>query len=324
VQLAIRRATNEVQPEAGAAVMATGIVSVALHALGQHALSGALLAITAGLWAALVAVLLSRVALDGGRARRDARALPSLTAGAGTAVLGSRLVLLGWYWSGWPLLVICALLLVLLRRGLRAASRSSAGAGFLIVVAPQSSVVLATQLARRQHVAWLALASLALFAISVAAYAIALRRFELGALRTGRGEQWIAGGALAISALACAQLAQAGAPAHTLRDIHAELRIASVVLWALAIAWLPVLIVAEVRWPRLAYNVRRWSTVFPVGTYAAMSFAVARVIGDHAIDKLAQAWTWVALGVWAAVAAGALRHLASAAHRAPAPSRPQT
>jgi tellurite resistance protein TehA-like permease len=75
------------------------------------------------------------------------------------------------------------------------------------------------------------------------------------------------------------------------------------VLWALTIAWLPVLLAAEVLRPRLGYDVGRWSAVFPVGMYAACSFAVGATAGAPAITDFARAWTWVAVAVWLLVAA---------------------
>lgn len=36
-------------------------------------------------------------------------------------------------------------------------------------------------------------------------------------------------------------------------------------LWVLTMLWLPVLVAAELLRPRLRYDVRRWSTVFPFG-----------------------------------------------------------
>jgi hypothetical protein len=60
-------------------------------------------------------------------------------------------------------------------------------------------------------------------------------------------------------------------------------------------AWLPVLVAGEALPPRRGFDARRWSTVFPVGMYAAMSHAVG-------ISGFARAWTWVAVAVWAVVA----------------------
>jgi tellurite resistance protein TehA-like permease len=55
--------------------------------------------------------------------------------------------------------------------------------------------------------------------------------------------------------------------------------------------------------PRLSYDSRRWSTVFPVAMYAASSIVVARLVDSTAIRDFAHAWTWVALGFWLTIAA---------------------
>lgn len=52
------------------------------------------------------------------------------------------------------------------------------------------------------------------------------------------------------------------------------MRTLSVVLWALAMAWLPVLLALEASHRRPGYDVRRWATGFPLGMYAACSFDV--------------------------------------------------
>ncbi len=88
------------------------------------------------------------------------------------------------------------------------------------------------------------------------------------------------------------------------------MRPVAVVVWAAAMTWLPVLVVAEVRHPRLRYDVRRWSTVFPLGMYAAMSLTVGSVEELDWMEGFGRAWTWVALAGWAVVATGTLRALA--------------
>jgi tellurite resistance protein TehA-like permease len=71
--------------------------------------------------------------------------------------------------------------------------------------------------------------------------------------------------------------------------------------------WLPMLLVAEALRPRLRYDVRRWSTVFPVGMYAACSFVVGTVAHASGITDFARVWVWVGLAVWAVVFAAMLR-----------------
>jgi tellurite resistance protein TehA-like permease len=66
---------------------------------------------------------------------------------------------------------------------------------------------------------------------------------------------------------------------------------------------------------RGAYDVRRWSTVFPVGMYAACSFGVAQVEGSGGIERFARIWIWIALVVWLAVFGGLLGRIRQAVRR---------
>ena len=75
----------------------------------------------------------------------------------------------------------------------------------------------------------------------------------------------------------------------------------------LTMLWLPVLVVAECLRPRLNYNVRRWSTVFPFSMYAACSFVVGAAAGVGASTDFARVWVWIALVVWAVVFGAMIR-----------------
>jgi tellurite resistance protein TehA-like permease len=72
--------------------------------------------------------------------------------------------------------------------------------------------------------------------------------------------------------------------------------------------WLPLLVVDELVSPRFRYDVRRWSTVFPLGMYAASSVAVGRAVPAPALVTFARVWIWIALAAWLAVAVAACRH----------------
>ena len=74
-------------------------------------------------------------------------------------------------------------------------------------------------------------------------------------------------------------------------------------LWVLTMLWLPVLLLGELLHPRLRYDISRWSTVFPLGMYAACSFAVGSAAHAGAITSFARVWVWIALAVWAIVLA---------------------
>lgn len=286
--------------------MATGIVSTAMDAAGHEAISRALIVATAVAWIALGATFLRRLRRDRARWRREAGRPSALTAVTGTAVLGTGLAQLGWPTAGWAVLVIASgLCMILMRSVLRVKPLPSAGLSFLLVVAPQSLAVLLAALAEQQGTKWPAFMAMLPFAAGLCAYPVVLARFDLDQVRRGAGDQWVAGGALAISTLACADIAAAA----TSGAIHEALRIGCLVLWVATIGWLPVLLGSEVRWPRTHYDVRRWATVFPLGMYAAMSVDAGRATGINAIASFGKGWAWVALAAWAATAIGLVRRL---------------
>lgn len=64
----------------------------------------------------------------------------------------------------------------------------------------------------------------------------------------------------------------------------------------------------EVLRPRLSYDVRRWATVFPLGMYAACSFATGQVTGITGTADFGHGWTWVAFTASLLVLAGLFRH----------------
>jgi tellurite resistance protein TehA-like permease len=118
----------------------------------------------------------------------------------------------------------------------------------------------------------------------------------------GPGDQWIGGGALAIASLACAEPTDAAGALASLGWLRPPLGDAALGLWVATAAWLPVLAVDELRSPRLRYDVRRWSTVFPPGMYAVSSAAVGRAMSVSLLVSFARVWIWIALAVWLAVA----------------------
>ncbi len=284
---------------AGAVVMGTGIVSVALSLDGDRLLSLTLLAIAAVGWFALglglvvLVIRLRPLLLD------EARSPASLTAVAGTAVLGARLQLLGWNREADALLAIAlGIWLLLLPVVLMHSQTPAVGLSFLLTVSTESLIVLSATLADVYDSTWLALAALGGFALGLGFYAAVVSSFDPRQLLVGRGDHWIAGGALAIATLACARITVTTSLVQPLHRAHDPLTTASLALWAAAIAWLPPLLVSEVAAPRFGYDVRRWSTVFPLGMYAVCSFAVARACDISGIADFARAWIWVAFTVW--------------------------
>jgi tellurite resistance protein TehA-like permease len=139
------------------------------------------------------------------------------------------------------------------------------------------------------------------FGLGLGLYVLVISRFDFHQLAVGRGDHWITGGALGISALAAARIVAgartlgiAGVRGGALEDI-------AIGLWVLTMLWLLVLLFAEARWPRPSVGAARWSTVFPLGMYAACSFAVGVVAHASAITSFARVWVWIGLAFWAIV-----------------------
>jgi hypothetical protein len=303
---AARRIADAIPTQAGAVVMGSAIVSIGLSLDHRETFSRVLLVIDVTAWLALGLLLAGRAARD--RVRREARSPAALTGVAGTAVLGIRLVLLGWGWAGSALLAVATLLWVaLLAPVLRNWATPTVGVAFVLAVSTQSLAVLSAVLAVSEHAPWLLYAALAPFLLGLGFYAFVLARFDVRQLFVGHGDHWVTGGALAISTLAAARITLASRSLETLTPLAGVLETLSVVLWALAIAWLPVLVIAEAVRPRPGYDTRRWSTVFPVGMYAVCSFIAGAAAHAPVMADFARVWVWVAVAVWLVVFVGMLR-----------------
>lgn len=296
------RISRKVPPAAGASVMATSIVSIGLSLDGHESLSRVLLAAAAVLWLGLAAIGVDRFLEARLEFLKEVSSPAALAVVADTAVLGSRLVLLGWIRPAEAALALAACLgAALVPRVLHAWVRPTVGTSFMLAVSIEALAALAAEAALAEQATWLAVVALALLVLGVGAYAFVLASFDFGQLLTGRGDHWVAGGALAIATFACARTAQASTELEPLRGLFTVLSDSSLALWVAAVLWLPALIVDELRSTRTAYDIRRWSTVFPFGMYAACSFVTAQVAAIDGLASFARVWVWVAVAVWAAV-----------------------
>ncbi|WP_305093614.1 tellurite resistance/C4-dicarboxylate transporter family protein [Prescottella sp. R16] len=270
------RVLSVIPPGAGAAAMSTGIVSVALHLAGIEWFSLCWLVVDAAIWTLLVVVFVSRLFDDRARWVGEADTPPALTGVAATCVLGTRCVLLGWTTVGWALLGIALIAwLALMRSVLRHWTTPTVGVHFLVCVATQGLAVLAATLAVATSTYWLVVPALAAFGLGLIFYVAVLVNFSYNQFRIGAGDQWVFAGALAISALAAGKLAPAVAAAGWPEELHTTLQVAGVVIVSLVLAGYAGLVASEIRWPRLQFDIRRWSTAFPMGMTAAASLTVA-------------------------------------------------
>jgi len=296
-------------PAAGSAVMATGILSVGLHLTGYEVVSRVALALASVAWVALAADFVVRLVWQRSRWVTEAQTPGALTAVAATTVLGTRFSALGWQTLAEALLALSALLWpVLIVLVVGHWKRRMPGAVFLACVATQGLAVLGATLAGALSTSWLARVALVLFWLGLVAYGLALAHFDLRQVTQGAGDHWVAGGAMAISALAGSKLIAADSARLYLwnDDDRGVLRAVTLALLVLDLSWYVVLLLAEIGWRRPHYDVRRWATVFPMGMTAAATLSVAAALEVSWLRTPGEVLLWIAVAVWLAVAAGAV------------------
>jgi tellurite resistance protein TehA-like permease len=297
-----------IPPASWTIVMASGIVSVDLLTDHQPVLSAILLCFAAAAWLLFAVVLGAPMVYQRGRFSREAVSPTPLAAVAATAVLGTRLARQGYDVTAAVLLVVAAISwALLLVPVLRHWKTPTTGISFVVGVATDGVAVLGATLSVSYRARWLLSVAVLLLVLALALYVFTAARFDLRQLLVGHGDHWIAGGALAISALCAGLITKAAVALGQFRPQHQVLVTGTLVLWCLAMAWLPPLIITEAVRPRLGYDVRRWATVFPVGMYAAASFTDGQVTGITGITSFGRVWTWVALIVTLLVLAGLVR-----------------
>ncbi|WP_460068669.1 tellurite resistance/C4-dicarboxylate transporter family protein [Streptomyces sp. YKOK-I1] len=303
-------------PAAGAAVLATGVLSIGLRLAGHEILSQAALALAGAAWVALAADFAVRLLWERRRWLAEAGTPAGLTAVAATTVLGTGVSALGRQTLAWALLALAAVLWPVLmtgvvrqvvRRVMSHRDRRMPGAVFLCCVATEGLAVLGATLAKAETLAWPAHTALVLFWLGLVLYAGMLALFDRRQVTEGAGDQWVAGGALAVSALAGARLIDAD---HALylwnADDRGVLRGMTLALLVLALASYAVLLAAEVLRPRPRYDVRRWATVFPMGMTAVATMSVAGAADVPGLKGPGEVLLWVAVAAWLAVATAAL------------------
>ncbi|MFI8894677.1 SLAC1 family transporter [Streptomyces paradoxus] len=295
--------------------LATGIVSVGLDSAGYEILSRIALVLACAAWLAAAAGLARRA-----RGGRRAETPAALTAVAATAVLGTGVSAAGLQALAEALLALAMLLWAVL---LTAEAEGRRGTVFLRCVATQGLAVLAATLAAAETAAWLAHAALVLFWLGLALYGFALFRFQPRQVEEGRGDHWLAAGALAVSALAGAELLNAdSARLYLWNEENADvLRTTIVTLLVLALITCVALLLAELFWPRHDYDVRRWATVFAAVVTAAATLAVAAALDVPWLDAAGEVLLWIAVAAWLGCTAWAIHSARTGARRSRVRSR---
>ncbi len=334
---ALRQGVKDLYPGYFSLVMATGIVSIDAYLLDAQPLAIGLFAVNVVAYATLWLLTLARLVAHAPRMRDE---LASRLAGpafftmvAGTCILGSQMVIL---FRGatagltfWLLGVLLWLGLtygffaaVIVDRDKSASTSELRGAWLLTVVATQSISILATLLAPTlagkvaellfvSLLAWLT--GFALYSVLIALIAYRLLCYPL----TPEGftpDYWITMGAAAISTLAGARLLLASPHWAFLGEVLPFLKGLTVLCWIVATWWIPLLVALAI-WRRvrlrlpIRYHPAYWSTVFPLGMYAAATRVLEDATNLPFLADISRGFTYVALLAWTAVALGLVRAL---------------
>jgi tellurite resistance protein TehA-like permease len=290
--------------------MASGVVSIDLYADHQPVLSAMVFSFATAVWLLLAVVLAAPLVYQRGRFAQEAGSPATIASVAATAVLGVRFAAQGYHVAAAVLLAVAGIgWAVLVGPPLRHWETPTVGISFVVGVATDGLALLSATLAIVFRAGWLVSAAVVLLLLGLALYVFTAARFDLRQLLTGMGDHWIAGGALAISALAAGVITEAAGTLGRFSPEHQVLATGTLVLWCLALAWVPALLGCEAVRPRLKYDLRRWATVFPLGMYAACSFTVGQVAGISGISRFGQLETWVAVAATVAVLAGLVRQI---------------
>lgn len=341
----ISSAIAGMHPGAFAFVMATGIISTALHLNGDPLASEVLMLVGFAGAVLLGACYVARLALHRREVVADVhraeRAFGFLTIPAGLDVLAARSFLanqpglaaglgvlgaLSWLLLGYGIPVS-----LMLRGGDRSLVSAINGSWFLWVVSTQSVSVVCSLLTRMLHGAEAALASVAvgLWGVGVVLYLMLVGLVTLRLLASSvtphalSPTYWIYMGATAITALAGADVLELPRRYGMVEASRSSVEGITIMLWAFGTWWVPLLLVFGLwrhvlRREPIAYDATWWSMVFPLGMYSAATLAVGRAASIHFMGGLAGAELWVAVAAWVAVGVVMLRAALRAARRAAA------
>ncbi len=344
-------AVRDLPPSYFAFVMATGIISTGVFLLGPSWLSLALLAAASAGLVVLAVALGARLVYFRSRVVADfhapERAFGFFTITAGLDVLGIRLALGGHPLATAILAALAAAVWLLLTYGvpasvLLARTRDSVlggvdGSWLLWIVATQSLSVAAAILVPvwPSQSALLAPVATGLWSVGLVLYLMVVVLILMHWLTvpmtpaTLGPPYWILMGATAISVLAGARDLTLPADIPVVRATAGFVEGFTFALWAFGTWWIPLLVILGLwrhvrrHWP-LSYEPTLWSVVFPLGMYSVATLTFGKAARLTFMEPLARFMLWVAVAMWALVAAAFLarlaRHPEEPASGAPVPS----
>ncbi len=337
------RAIADLHPAYFALVMATGILAVACQQLGIPALPTMLFGLNIVAYAVLWCLTIVRAARYPRRFFGDfashQRGPGFFTIVAATAVIGTQLViqkqmttaprLLWWVaFVLWLVITYAVFTAITVKKEKPTLAEGINGGWLTAVVATQSLVVLgtlATPLALGREAVilglvslWLAGGMLYIWMISLIFYRYTFFRFLPTDLMP---PYWINMGAMAISTLGGALLIRIAGTSTLLSSLLPFLKGFTLLYWATATWWIPMLIVLGV-WRYvfskvpLTYDPLYWGVVFPLAMYTTATFRLSAALDAPFLLPIPRIMVGLGLSAWLMTSLGFVTTLVRATSRA--------
>jgi tellurite resistance protein TehA-like permease len=314
-----------------ALVMATGITSIASHLLGFRLIAQALVGLNLLAFAALSFLTVLRAARFPDRLLADladhARGPGFFTVVAGTCVVGDQLLVVeeapriaGFFWDlglGLWLVVMYGFLLAIVVKARKPAIDLALNGSWLVaVVATQAVSVLGTLLSSSSPAPeFLLFSSLSFYLLGGFLYLVLItlivQRLAFLPLSAEllTPPYWINMGAVAITTVAGSLLVLHAGEWPLLAELRPVIGGLTLLSWVVATWWIPILVGLSL-WRHVAqrqplrYDPQLWAMAFPLGMYTVATFRLSEALELPFLAVIPTLSIYVALAVWAILAAG--------------------
>jgi len=326
----VRNAIRTLYPGYFALIMATGIISNGFYLLDLKPLSTALLVVDSAAFLILIPATVARAVMFPRELWADLvnprLVFSFFTIVAGANVFGIQLLLRGnltlavalWIFSlaVWVPLSYFSFSVLTFRDTER--NVGVVGGGWLIaIVGAESIAALGAKLSAQvsSGVEPLFVTAHAFWGIGIILYGIfvTLFAYRIFFFRVTAEEMnplfWVVMGAAAITVNAGSAIMVAEDQIGYLADLNAFVDGVSLVLWAWATWWIPLLVIFGVwrhvvmRAP-LEYSPMYWSLVFPLGMYTVATWQLAAADQFGFMKQIPEVTIWIAFAAWLATMAG--------------------
>jgi tellurite resistance protein TehA-like permease len=327
---------EEMAPSSFAFVMATGILANVSSMLHYSLAGNILFQINVIAFVFLIILYVLKIVFHSGKMIEEisehSKGAGYLTFVAGACILGIGFAKMKQNFAiaealffvalvAWLVIIYSFLSSTILKRDKSDAQKAIGGNLFLLVVSTQSLSILAGVLAPylNQTMTTMVFICSCLFMLGIFLYLItATVDFYRMFVRVMEADenipsQWITMGAAAITALSATMLTETTLVNPAFADLNSFIKSAAVLFWIIAVFWIPLLIIINIRlfFVRKAtfnYSANWWSMAFPLGMFTAASLKMTEIIPLTYLQTTAQIFYFTAIASWFVILSGMVMH----------------